>query len=123
MAHDLLLTARVCAAVVDQAFVSSSNQLDGAEWISVGNPTGSGDSFDSQPALVWPYTSRTTNQSYYVYMGDRWAYPNLLNASYIWLPFTVADDRSLTIQWRDQWLLDDPFRQQQPQQRAEQAQH
>ena len=61
-----------------EAFISSTNRLEGAEWSSVGNPTGSDDSFDSQPALVWPYTDTTTNQTYNIYMGDRWAAPNLL---------------------------------------------
>ena len=67
-----------------EGFISSSSDLDGAEWSSIGNPTNSDDSFNSQPAIVWPYTSRAANLSYFIYMGDRWNYPNLLNASYIW---------------------------------------
>ena len=92
-----------------EAFISSTDQLEGTEWLSIGNPTGSSDSFDSQPALVWPYTSKTTNQSYFIYMGDRWDAPFLLNASYIWLPIVVHDNRTLSIPWRSQWQLNDPF--------------
>ena len=102
-----------------EAFISSSNRLQGAEWSSIGNPTGSNSSFDSQPALVWPYTSRATNQSYFIYLGDRWDAPNLLNASYIWLPITVHDNRTLSIPFRSEWQLNDPFAQQQPQQQRQ----
>ena len=102
-----------------EAFVSSGSSLDGALWQSVGNPTGSDDSFNSQPALVWPYTSRTTNQSYFILLADRWDAPRLRNSSYVWLPFTVHDNRTLSIEWRDSWQLDDPFAQQ-SQQRSQQ---
>ena len=95
------------------AFISSSDRLEGTEWTSIGNPTGSDDSFNSQPALVWPHTNPHTNETVLIYMGDRWAAPDLLNASYIWLPITVKFDRTLSIQWRSEWQLDDPMKQQQ----------
>ena len=91
-----------------EAFVANKASLVGAEWSSLGNPTGSADSFDSQPALVLPFQD-ADGAPYFIYMGDRWASPNLLNASYIWLPITIHANLSLTIQWRPTWDLDHPF--------------
>jgi len=91
-----------------EAFVTNKDSLVGAIWSSLGNPTGSDISFNSQPALVWPYTSTVSNLSYFIYMGDRWV-PNLLNASYIWLPIFINHDNSLTISWRDNWELRPPL--------------
>jgi len=95
-----------------EAFVTNKDTLIGAEWSSLGNPTNDSISFNSQPALVLPYTSKTTGQSYFIYLGDRWV-PNLLNASYIWLPIIQKGETSVTIQWRDQWDLNNPNEEQQ----------
>ena len=91
-----------------EAFVSGGDSLAGAEWTSLGNPTGSRTSFDSQPALVLPFTD-AGGAPYFIYLGDRWAAPNLLNASYIWLPIILHPNLTLSIPWRDAWDLDHPF--------------
>jgi len=97
-----------------EAFVTNKDTIIGAEWTSLGNPTGSSTSFDSQPAFVVPYTSQKTGQNYFIYMGDRWDAPNLLNATYIWLPIQIDNQtHKLTISWKDQWSLDNPFQVQQ----------
>ncbi|CAF4164455.1 unnamed protein product, partial [Rotaria sordida] len=44
---------------------------------------------------------------FYIYMGDRWNYPNLLNAPYVWLPFTFNSDINVTLQWQDKCSLND----------------
>ena len=90
-----------------EAFVSNHDSLQAAEWISLGNPTNSDISYNSQPALVLPYTA-SDGSPYFIYLGDRWM-PNLLNASYIWLPIQTNADGTLTISWRDSWDLDNPF--------------
>ena len=91
-----------------EAFVANKDSLIGAEWTSIGNPTGSKTTFDSQPALVLPFTD-AQGVDYFIYLGDRWAYPNLLNASYIWLPITIHSNLSLSIEFRPTWDLSDPF--------------
>ena len=126
-----------------EAFVSTTHTLQGAEWRSLGNPTGSKTTFDSQPALVMPFTD-ANGAPYFIYLGDRpapphprprhphpnahpspllslsplgavrcslcrWASPNLLNASYIWLPITIHPNLTLSIPFRDSWDLDHPF--------------
>jgi len=91
-----------------EAFITDRDGLKGAVWISLGNPTGSSNSFNSQPALVLSYTIPATQQQYFIYMGDRWDSPNLLNASYIWLPIIINSQNNLTIAWRDSWQLDKP---------------
>ncbi len=40
-------------------------------------------------------------------MGDRWDYPHLLNATYVSLSFTFNSDTNATLEWKDQWNLDD----------------
>ena len=91
-----------------EAFITNKDSLTGAIWSSLGNPTNDSISFNSQPALVLPYTSASSGRSYFIYLGDRWV-PNLLNASYIWLPIEIQSQTQLRIRWRDSWDLDNPF--------------
>lgn len=89
--------------------------LDDPRWVDLGNPTGCGASFNSQPTYVVEYTP-VHGAPYFVYMADDWIYcPNgdgtqgpLINACYVWLPIEFAGD-SVRIDWRPQWDLDDPF--------------
>jgi hypothetical protein len=43
-------------------------------------------------------------------MGDRWLKDNLADSRYVWLPFRMREDGSLTLQWRDEWNLADFLR-------------
>jgi len=89
-------------------FISDKDTLDGAVWTSLGNPTGSSTTFDSQSTFVLPFPStKNPGEVFYIYMGDRWDSPNLLNASYIWLPYTFHSPTNVTLEWRAQWDLDD----------------
>jgi hypothetical protein len=36
-------------------------------------------------------------------MADRWSPRSLQNSSYLWLPFVVADDGTIRIEFRDRW--------------------
>jgi hypothetical protein len=112
--HYYMLTSHLTgwAPNAMEAFQSSGDTLCTAEWRSMGNPTNDATSFNSQPALVLPYRSTLTNDTYLIYMGDRWSAPNLLNASYVWLPININQHDNtinITIQWRDKWDLDHPF--------------
>ncbi len=40
-------------------------------------------------------------------MGDRWNFPHLLNATYIWLSYQFNSDTNVTLQWMDKWALTD----------------
>jgi hypothetical protein len=40
-------------------------------------------------------------------MDDRWNYPDLLHASYIWLHYTFNSDTNITLEWKDEWSLTD----------------
>jgi hypothetical protein len=91
-----------------ELFITDKDSLDGAKWISLGNPTGSSTTFDSQSTFVLPYPStKNPGTYYYIYMGDRWDYPHLLNASYIWLPYHFNSDTNVTLEWIDKWALTD----------------
>jgi len=85
----------------------TGKSLNGAVWTSIGNPTGSGDSFDSQSTFVLSYTQPDGHQMI-VYQGDRWneAGPGGLgNATYIWLPITAQADGSFKVNWVSSWDL------------------
>jgi hypothetical protein len=88
--------------------ISDRDSLDGAKWISLGNPTGSSTTFNSQATFVLPFPSTKYPGTYfYIYMGDRWVDPDLLHASYVWLPYTFYSDTNITLEWKDQWALTD----------------
>ncbi|CAF1115236.1 unnamed protein product [Adineta ricciae] len=91
-----------------ELFVTNQDNLQHAEWSSLGNPTNSPTTFNSQSTFVLPYPSRKFPGTFvYIYMGDRWNAPELLNATYIWLPFTFNSDTNVTLEWQDKWDLND----------------
>lgn len=91
-----------------ELFISDRDSLNDARWSSLGNPTGSSTTFNSQSTFVLPYPSTLVpGTNFYIYMGDRWNYPNLLNASYIWLPFTFYSNTNVSMQWLNEWNLSD----------------
>lgn len=87
--------------------MNNKDTIEGSEWSSLGNPTGDPLSWNSQSAYVLPWTSKKTGDSYFIYMGDRWDYPTLLNASYIWLPINITSPTRMSIPWKSSWSLDD----------------
>jgi hypothetical protein len=79
--------------------MNDGNYLSGAKWISLGNPTHSRKTFNSQCAFVLSFPSRKyPGDLFHIYMSDRWNFPHLLNATYIWLPFQFYSDTNVTIQ-------------------------
>jgi len=91
-----------------ELFISDRDSLDEAKWISLGNPTGSSTTFNSQSTFVLPFPStKYPGRYFYIYMGDRWDYPHLLNATYIWLPYQFNSDTNVSLEWIDKWSLTD----------------
>ena len=89
-------------------FISDGDNLEGAKWISLGNPTGSSTTFNSQSTFVLPYPStKYPGTNFYIYMADRWDPPYLMNATYIWLPYNFHSDTNITLEWIDKWALTD----------------
>jgi hypothetical protein len=89
-----------------EMFVGGST-VNGAKWTSLGNPTSSATSFDSQSTnvLVYPYGN---GKELIIYQGDRWneAGPGgLLNATYIWLPIVPGTGDSFSVTWEGSWAL------------------
>jgi hypothetical protein len=78
-------------------------------WTVKGNPcvgAGAETTFDSQSTYVLPVPGKEA----FIYMGDRWLKDNLADSRYVWLPFRMREDGSLTLQWRDEWNLADFLR-------------
>jgi len=84
-------------------FVSNGNSLINATWTSLGNPTNDGTTFNSQSTAAIPFR-QSDGKILYIYAGDRWNYPDLLDASYIWLPIQY-NGNNVSIPWQDQWEL------------------
>lgn len=69
----------------------------------LGNPfTGPGadKTFDSQSTFVLKVPGREND---FIYLGDRWKPQDLPDSRYIWLPFTMGNEGSTVINWRDRW--------------------
>jgi hypothetical protein len=108
--HYYMMTSHLSGWAPNPAelFITDRDSLDEAKWISLGNPTGSSTTFNSQSTFVLPFPStKSPGTFFYIYMGDRWDYPNLLDASYIWLPYTFNSDTNVTLEWKDEWSLTD----------------
>ncbi len=91
-----------------ELFITNKNNLENAKLLSLGNPTHSPTTFNSQSTFVLPFPSTKYSRNYFsIYMGDRWDYPHLLNATYVSLSFTFNSDTNATLEWKDQWNLDD----------------
>jgi hypothetical protein len=57
-----------------------NNTLDGAEWVSLGNPTGDPYTFNSQSSYILPYKQKN-GSTVLIYMGDRWNYNGIVSPS------------------------------------------
>mmetsp|Transcript_7450 Transcript_7450/g.17656 ORF Transcript_7450/g.17656 Transcript_7450/m.17656 type:complete len:379 (+) Transcript_7450:25-1161(+) len=100
---------------------SDGPDLSDPQWTSMGNPTNSSVSFNSQPTFVVPYTQTQTfydedgiyhedKVTHLIYMGDNWvnAGEGLINASYVWLPLRFPGGHAkLDEIWS--WSMRDPF--------------
>jgi len=71
-------------------------------WKQSGNPTTSQTCYDSQPTFLLPLTGKY--QGHFIFMADRWNYPNLASASYVWLPVSFSGS-TLKITNYDSWDL------------------
>ena len=73
-------------------------------WENKGNPVvgeGADTTHGSQSTFVFPNPNGKKGE--FIYMGDRWTPQNLSQSRYIWLPFTIKDDGTFTIEWQNQW--------------------
>lgn len=43
----------------------------------------------------------------FIFMADRWNPQNLSDSRYVWLPFTVKEDGTFNITWRERWGFSD----------------
>eukprot|EP01112_Ceratiomyxa_fruticulosa_P012601 TRINITY_DN3498_c0_g3_i1.p1 TRINITY_DN3498_c0_g3~~TRINITY_DN3498_c0_g3_i1.p1 ORF type:complete len:334 (-),score=61.78 TRINITY_DN3498_c0_g3_i1:260-1219(-) len=76
-----------------------SNSLN-STWKELGNPTGNSTTYDSQSTFFLPLSGKA--EGHFMFMADRWNYPNLAEASYIWLP-VVFNGANLQIPWYNEW--------------------
>lgn len=83
--------------------------IKGAQWTSLGNPTDSSTTYNSQSTNVLLYPYGSSGQELIIYQGDRWNYAGpggLLNATYIWLPILPGKTaNSFSIPWNPSWNL------------------
>ena len=92
------------------AILAWSPNLSGASWTSLGNPSGSSTTFNSQSTFVLPYIHPNTGKELFIYMGDDWnnsGVGSVSNATYVWLPMQPADHDSFSFTWHDHWKIGD----------------
>jgi hypothetical protein len=78
--------------IPNQGKVFFAKTLDG-DWKDKGPLTTSGQSYDSEPSYIVGLTT-VTGKTKYMYMGDRWNFPHLVDASYVWLPIHIQKQKS-----------------------------
>jgi len=100
-----LLGSHLTGWTANQAVLceSNGNALNGATWTTLPVITSSPTTYESQSTFVLPYRHPNGNMLY-IFMGDRWDYPNVNLASYIWLPFVVKSG-SVTLPWYASWVI------------------
>jgi len=91
--------------------VADRSSLHGAQWLPLGNPSGSNTTFNSQSTFVLPYR-HPNGHTLMIFMGDRWASPEVDDASYIWLPMVAKTEHlgksdDLVFAWHDHWRIGD----------------
>jgi len=79
----------------------TSSSLSGT-WNQIGNPTTSANTYNSQSTYFLPLQGKYAG--HFIFLADRWNYPNLVNATYIWLP-VMFEGNTLSIPWYDSWDL------------------
>jgi len=84
--------------------ISNGPSLNGATWTVLPVITSSSTTYESQSTFVLPYR-HPNGKMLYIYMGDRWAYPNVDRATYVWLPLVVKSSTSINLQWEDSWVI------------------
>jgi len=84
--------------------ISNGNTLNGAVWTVLPVITSSSTTYESQSTYVLPYR-HPNGKMLYIYMGDRWAYPNVGAASYVWLPIVVKSPTDLQLPWEATWTI------------------
>jgi hypothetical protein len=75
-------------------------------WTSKGNPCVGPEAettFRSQSTFVLPAPGKRAGS--FIFMGDRWFKDKLEDSRYVWLPFTIKEDGTFTLEWRDRWDL------------------
>ena len=93
----------------------SRDTLDGALWVECYNPTSSSSTYNSQSTFVLRMLhDNATHGAVYVYMfmADIWNYPNVGNATYLWLPFVFANENNSvmakpTVPYLQSWKISD----------------
>jgi len=84
---------------------TNSKTLKGATWDTLPSPTDSPTTWNSQSTFVLPY-SHPDGRKLYIFMADRWDFPNVGDATYVWLPFNVSS-KGISILYFDQWKIKD----------------
>lgn len=77
------------------------------EWTVMGNPCigeNAGRTFGGQSTFVIPVEAEKDK---YIAMFDKWNKLDLINSRYIWLPIRFHAADSITIEWKDEWSLND----------------
>lgn len=76
-------------------------------WTRHGNPAhgeNANVTHHSQSTAVLPIDPENGE---FIYLGNRWYPDDLRNSGHVWLPLKFESDGSMTMEWRDEWKLED----------------
>jgi len=85
---------------------TDSRSLSGATWQNLPPMTSDQTTYNSQSTYVLPYL-HPSGSLLYIFLADRWAYPKVDQASYVWLPLVVNSVTDIKLIWHDQWTIKD----------------
>jgi hypothetical protein len=101
-----LFVSRTSGWSANEGRMFRAGSLNGP-WTLVGNLSPSKDSYNSQPTFIMQHENPVASDKVRaIYLGDRWNYPDLAHASYVWLPIEISNTGA-AIEFQESWNMDD----------------
>eukprot|EP00475_Leptophrys_vorax_P036252 TRINITY_DN608_c0_g1_i1.p1 TRINITY_DN608_c0_g1~~TRINITY_DN608_c0_g1_i1.p1 ORF type:complete len:347 (-),score=87.69 TRINITY_DN608_c0_g1_i1:62-1102(-) len=104
-----LFVSRTSGWAANDGRMFASSSLKGP-WKQLGALSPSTDSYNSQPTYIIQHQQANNNNSSSsiraIYLGDRWNYPDLAHASYVWLPINITSS-TVSLWYEASWNMND----------------
>ena len=87
---------------------NQDDTLRNAQWSHCDNPTGSSTTYNSQGTNIVRFVDDVNKVYTFMFMGDIWNYPNLTDATYVWLPIVFKDNAAESyphVPYYKQWTI------------------
>jgi len=88
-------------------YTDNTNNLNDAIWFNCNNPTNSDTTYNAQSTFVLRLYDNQSNGYVFMLMLDIWNYPNVQNATYLWLPILFNSTTNLYVPYFEKWVVED----------------